>query len=290
MTKLSTNNKLSIIIVNFNSTSFLNTLLKSLLYISQLVGEIIIVDNNSYDFYKIRPIQKRKTRLIRNTNNIGFSKAVNQAIQITKHDYILLINPDTRITKDNYISKIFQAIINDHHIGAIGGKIISKNQKYTANTKPNFLTGLFEFTNIKKIIPNNPFSNHFWPEKKLKIHNQTEVDGLCGAFIIFRKYHKNQLNLFDENYFLYLEDLDFCLNLKKLGYKIIFDPKSKIIHKGGVSSKSKYNVVLKNWYKSRRYFFRKHLGKIKGNILSLIFSAEELLLRLYHHLRHEPAE
>ena len=108
--------------------------------------------------------------------------------------------------------------------------------------------------------------------------------------LFFNKKVIDKIGLWDENYFLYLEDLDFCLGMRKMGYKIVFDPLAKIKHKGGASSNSKYNIVLKHWYNSRNYFFTKHLGQNQGKIIKLIFSIEIKLLSLYHHLRHETAE
>ena len=121
---------------------------------------------------------------------------------------------------------------------------------------------------------------YFWPEKSKKIKDDIEVDSLCGAFLIFRKIFQNQFNLFDENYFLYLEDLDFCLKLRRQNQKVIFSPNSKIYHKGGVSSRNIYNITQKYWYNSRKYFFKKHLKKIEALVLNIIFSIEELIFKI----------
>jgi GT2 family glycosyltransferase len=279
---------LDIIIVNYNSTRYSINLIKSIKNIDFLVKKIIVIDNNSKNF-KLSAPDSSKVEIIRNKKNLGFATAVNQGIKKSKSKFILLLNPDTLVV-DNSIKILLKSISNDKKIGAIGGKLIYPNKKeyLTANNKPTFLTGLFEFTNLKKIFPNNKITKNFWIEKTTNITKQTEVASLCGAFILFRKKNKKTLNLFDENFFLYLEDLDFCVTLKNKGYKIIFDPRSKIKHFGGKSNSSKYNTVLKDWYKSRKYFFKKHLNIIQYLVLKFVFSIEELFLKIYHKTKNEP--
>jgi len=287
--KKSSNSKLSIVIVNYNSTKYLNILLKSLNNIKNIIGEIIIVDNNSNDIIKLKTA--KKITILKNNENLGFSKAVNQGIKRSKYKFILLLNPDC-VLIDNSIKKIFKKIKTDKQIGIIGGKIVNgKKNQYTATAKPTFATGLFEFTNLKKIFPKNKFSKKFWIENKIqKISKPINVTSLCGAFILFRKKFNNKAVLFDEKFFLYMEDIDFGIELKKRGAKIIFDPRSKIKHIGGCSNKSKYNTVLRHWYWSRNYFFNKHLKKWQSKILSTIFFIEKHLLYFYHYLKNEPTE
>lgn len=270
----------SIIIVNYNSSENTNKLLSSIQKnIDSKINEILIIDNNSNDIKKLK-INNNKIKIIKNDINVGFSKAVNQGINLSKNRYLILLNPDTTLI-DNSILKSIQLIKKDKSIGIVGGRIEYKNKKiFSANNKPTFLTGLFEFTNLKKIFPNNKYSSDFWPEKKEKIIKPIEVSGVCGAYLIFKKHDKQgNVNYFNEDYFLYLEDLDFCLDFKSKGFKIVFDPRSKILHIGGASSKNRYNMALIHWYKSRKIFFKKHLNKVEGIILNIIFNLEEIFLK-----------
>ncbi|MFA6518554.1 MAG: glycosyltransferase family 2 protein [Candidatus Shapirobacteria bacterium] len=287
------NQYVSVVIVNYNSTKHLNKLLKSTQKIETNIGEIIIIDNDSKVFEEILNIPRwlvGKVIILKNQTNFGFSKAVNRGIKIAKHKLILLLNPDTQII-DNSISSTIQIISNNKDIGLIGGKLISEetgNEQPTANTKPTALTAIFEFTILKKIFPNNRFTKKFWPEKDKHISSPIEVESLCGAFIIFRKEIKKQKIRFDENYFLYLEDLDFGTEIKNNGLKVIFDPNSKVVHKGGASSNSRYNIELKHWYDSRNYYFTKHLNNSEAVIIKMIFKLEFYLLKIFHKLRKTP--
>jgi GT2 family glycosyltransferase len=285
-----TTEKITVIIVNYNSSVHTNKLNNTLNKISKYVQEILIIDNNSNDTNKL--LLNNKTRLIKNKINYGFAKAVNQGIKISKNEIILLINPDCLLENDS-ILKSLNKILSNNKIGAIGGKIkkaYSDKYHLTANSKPNFLTGLFEFTNLKKIFPNNPISRKFWIEKTYKSTKPVEVNSLCGAYIILRKKLGNKLNMFDERYFLYMEDIDFGDKINKEGYKVIFDPESEITHIGGASSGSKYRTVLKYWYTSRKKYFQKHLNPLESSILTTIFTLEEQFLKIYHKIKAEPYE
>ena len=284
------NTKLSLIAVTYNSNETIIKLLNSVKFIKNIIKEIIIIDNNSIFFdknniQKISPIIK----IIQNKKNLGFAKAVNQGIKISKSNYLLLLNPDTYLI-DNSIIETFKKILKDKTIGVIGGKILNEAGKnsYTANSKPTFLTGLFEFTNLKKIFPNNKYTNKFWIEKNNLINQPMDVCSLCGAYLIFKKKINNKLNLFNEKYFLYLEDIDFGIKNINQGYKVIFDPNSKIIHIGGYSSKNKYKTDLKQWYKSREIFFKEHLSPFASIILISIFKLEKYILYLHNLIKHEP--
>lgn len=283
------NNKISVIIVNYNSSKFLNKLIKTLDYINEIIGEILIVNNSPQDEPNIK--LTNKTTIIKNTENVGFAKAVNQAISISKSDFILLLNPDTLLTDDS-ITKLYNEIKNDDKIGAIGGRIIRLENgeiSYTATAKPSFLMAIFEFTNFKKIFPNNYYSRLFWLESN-NITEPTNVESLCGAFILFKKYIDGKINLFDERYFMYFEDVDFGININNLGYKVVFDPNAQIMHFGGGSSKSKYRTALKHWYSSRKKFFQKHMPVLSGLFLYIMFTVEEFLLYIFHKLKNTPNE
>ncbi len=277
--------KITVLIINYNSNKQTIKLLKSLKLISNYINEILIIDNCSNEDLKIS--QFNKISLIKNKQNKGFSKAVNQGIKIAKNDIILLLNPDTYLENDSIISSL-KLLISNKKIAAIGGKIKNINNNYvpSANSKADFFTAIFEFTNLKKIFPNNSFSNKFWIKTTQK--KPIEVESVCGAYIIFRKKINNKLNLFNEKYFMYLEDIDFGNKINSLGYKVIYDPNSEITHIGGSSNNSKYKTILKYWYKSRKIYFKDNLSPLEFFFINTLFSIEELLLKIYHFFTHTP--
>lgn len=285
---MSITKKISLVTITYNSEKTIFRLLASLKFIKNYLNEIIIIDNNSQK-NQSKNIQKisKKIKLIQNKKNIGFAKAANQGIKIAKSDFILLLNPDTYL-EDNSVIKTITKIQNNKKIGAIGGLILNENNKkqFTANNKTNFMTGLFEFTILKRVFPNNKYSKKFWIENK-KIKKPTKVNSLCGAYTIIRKFINKELNLFDENFFLYLEDIDIGTSINQKGYSVVLDPDSHIKHIGGASSNNKYKTDLNSWYKSRKIFFKKHLNKFNGIILIVIFSIEEFILKIIQYLKDE---
>lgn len=243
--------------------------------------EIILIDNNSTDqTTKIVKSTKGVSKIIKNKTNLGFARAVNIGIRKSKNQYIVLLNPDSEII-DKTIKKLVGLLQKNRHIGVIGGKLIptKKEKMLTANTKPSLGTAIFEFTSLKKIFPNNYFHKKFWLINSLNKKKPQEVDSLCGALMAFKKQNAKKINFFDEKFFLYLEDLDFCLRMKQRGLKTIYNPRSQIKHIGGGSSPNKYKINLKTWYKSREYFFKKHLSKKQYFIASLIFKMEKEILK-----------
>jgi GT2 family glycosyltransferase len=287
--------KLTIITVNYNSTKHLNDLIKSLIPLSSRIKKIIVVDNksNDIDLLNIPAKFTYKIILIKNNSNVGFSRAVNIGINKSKTDILLLLNPDTKIIYPKRIVHMSRYLINHSDIGCMGGTILDQNLKITPSAnifKPSFLSALYVFTNLQKIFPNNEYVKNFYFQKFEETRKTKSVDLLCGAFLMFRKQTGGKTIAFNESYFLYLEDVDFCLDLLKKGFKNIFYPKAKIIHIGGASTNSKYNTVLKYWYMSRKILFSRYLPKAKYNILAIIFKTEEFLLKTYHKILNEPHE
>jgi hypothetical protein len=241
------------------------------------------------DRKKISLLHKRIC-IISSEKNIGFSKAINIAFRNTKSKYVLILNPDTIIIDDNF--DLLLENFKDKHTAVVGCKLVNKedNTYLSANSEPNFFTAIFEFTNLKKIFKNNLFTKKFWIEKTYSDNYPIKVHSVCGAFLLIDKTRIHSDHIFNESYFLYLEDLDLGYYIKSINQSIVFDPRYKIKHIGGQSNTSKYGAVLKHWYKSRNIFFNKHLNKPFSLIASLLFIIEESLLSLYHYFKNEPKE
>ncbi len=219
--------------------------------------------------------------MINSNKNLGFSKAVNVAIKNVATKYILLLNPDSVLIKDNLQELVKIATSNDN-ISIVGGEMVNgKGQKYySATDNVNFLYAVFEFTILKKIFSSYKWANNFWLEKRNK-SKTFECWSVCGAYMLFRRHINHKLNLFDERYFLYLEDLDFCLKNINLGKKVIFTRQTTIIHLGGQSTSNKYHMNLDEWYKSRKKFFEKQLSSKEFLFLDILYTLEEIFLKSF---------
>ena len=280
---------LSIIIISYNCKDFLISCLNSIKkWQPNYETEIIVVDNNSRDdtVKVIKKLKIKNLKIIKNNRNYGFSKAVNKGIKNSLGERVLLLNPDTIIVKDA-INKLVSFSFNKKKNGILGGKVFKFSKSEIQRTyfnKIDIFTSLFEFTNLKKLFPNNTYHKKFFyiglNENKIR-----SVYGVSGGFMLINKKVFDQIGFFDENFFLYLEDIDFCCRAKVKKIEILYYPKAIIKHFGGASSKkSKYKINVKAWRNSRNYFFKKHFSKIKASILLTIFFIEDKILDIKHFL------
>jgi len=284
---------LSIIIVSYNVA---NELVRCLNIIEKMpFSEIIIVDNNSGDntYNKLNKfILSNKIRFFKNKKNYGFAKAVNMGISLAKGKYILLLNPDT-IPNLNAIDILLNYHFSSkgNNIGLLGGKMIDNIEGRIHGTyvdKPNPLTALFDFTNLKKIFKNNYYTKKFY-YSNFKIKGPKLVYGLSGGFLLFKKDLTKEVGMFDENYFMYLEDVDFGVRVRAKGFENYYIPQAKIIHESGSSSKySKYKINVVAWRNSKRYYVKKHFNVLWYIILSIVFLIDDFVTDIIHIIRKEP--
>ena len=221
---------ISIILVNFNTKDVIFSAINSCLEEgSKVKKEIIVVDNGSmdgsYEFLREKFRNIPDVILIKNKENLGFSKAVNIALKISKGSYKFLLNSDTKITK-HIISDIISFFERDKKIGVIGTKLIlpdGTTQKSCFNF-PSFGNAISEYWLGKK----NAYSSFY-------NDNITEVDAVVGASFLIAPEAYKKVGLFDEKYFMYFEDLDYCRRVKKAGFKVIYYPKASVFHHHGLS-------------------------------------------------------
>lgn len=248
----------SIIIVNFNTKSLTKNCLDSIFFnCLESDFEIIAVDNNSQDG-SIEMLKKDfgdKIKLIANSKNIGFGSANNQAAKIAQGEYLFFLNSDT-VVKSDILSPIKQFLSNNKEVGIISPKLLLEDgseQERAYGEFPNLFNVVAEKFKNQKIEEIKPF----------------EVDWVSGAALIIRKDIFCEINGFDEKFFMYFEDIDLCKRVKDLGFKAVVYPAAPIAHLCGKSIK-KFNKRKEYYYKSQDYFYKKHYGKLKMNLMKLM--------------------
>ena len=251
---------LSIIIVNYNTSHFINQTIRSIKNSTlDIDHEIIIVDNNSND-KSVDYIKKQfpRIKLIQNTSNYGFSKAVNIGVSNSEGKFILILNPDT-ILKENTISELYKTLINDSNIGVVGGKILDCNGKFQLSSRrafPSFLTSLFHVTGLSYLFPKTKlFGKYNYTYKSSSCSHY--VDAISGACMMFSRKLFNQLSGFDERYFLFFEETDFCRETQKSGKKVFYNANAEIIHYRGESMKTAPFNVNNIFFDSLLKFYAK---------------------------------
>ena len=253
--------KLSIIIVSYNVSAYIRQCIQSILDSSNFGKyEIIVVDNDSYDD-SCSMIKKEfsNIKLIQNSINMGFSKAVNQGISISKGEYICLLNPDTLISSDTF--KILLQYINDNkNIGAIGPKILNPNGSLQLACKrsfPSLSSIIFKIFGLSKLF----FKNKYFGKYNLTYLNENNIhsiDCVSGSCMLFPRDVINKIGLLDETFFMYGEDIDFCYRLKKYGYQVIYNPHTSIIHYKGESGKNAPFDLINIFYEALFKFYKKY--------------------------------
>jgi len=223
--------KLSISIVNFNSGEYLEKCLSSLSKTGGSINlEIWVVDNNSSD--NSLELAKEKfpdVNYIDNNQNLGFGRAHNIALRKIKSEFVLILNPDTEV-ESGVISSMLNFIEGSPGVGAATCKVLLGNGKLDLASHRGFPT---PFASFLYYFLKNGSLYHLSNAPMDKIH---EVDAISGSFFLTRKSVLEKVGYFDEDYFMYAEDIDLCFRIKEVGFKVMFVPEVSIIHHKGVSS------------------------------------------------------
>jgi len=254
---------LSIVIVNYNVKDALDNCLASI-YKANTYNhnlEIIVVDNNSFDGSTGLVAEKYPdVILIKNSENIGFSKANNIAIKKAVGEYLLILNPDTVLEEGTY-KKIIDFIKSDKRIGIVTSKLIMSNGEIDIACRRSFPTisvALPRILGLSKIFPKNRFFGKY-NLSYLDENSICEVDAVNGAFMFMKKSVLNEVGLFDEDYFMYGEDIDLCYRVKMKGYNNYYFPEVKTIHLKGESTRKTKLSYVNNFYGAMSIFVRKNL-------------------------------
>ena len=224
---------IDIVIVNWNSGDFLSKCVLSILQSPDciLVDKIIIVDNNSKDYSIGKIIQSDKIEIIINKQNNGFAKACNQGFRACSSCYVLLLNPDTIILQ-NTLSDCFDFMNNHTDIDILGCTLLDENGKVTKTCArfPTPVRFFFDAAGLSKIAP-----GIFTPGTLMTdwSHNESKfVDQVMGAFMFMRGNIFKKFGYFDEQYFVYYEELDFSFHVSKSGGKSYFNAGIMALHYG----------------------------------------------------------
>ncbi len=254
---------LSIIIVNYNVKEFLKNLLHSIKKASQnLDTEIIVVDNASDDG-SVEMLQEKfpDVKLIANEENLGFGKANNLGLKLAQGKYILLINPDTLVAEDTF-DELIRFFESHPDAGMVGCKILNPDGTLQLACRRSFPGPWTSFTKVTGLSALFPKSKLFARYNLTYLdENQTyEVDAISGSFMMMRKEVYEKVGGFDEQFFMYGEDLDLCYRIQKAGYKIYYVHTTQIIHYKGESTKRSSLDETKVFYKAMHLFVKKHLS------------------------------
>ena len=256
---------ISIIIVNYKVKEYIIPCIESIYKHTSksLRYEILVIDNNSNDG-SIDAIKSQfsDVKIYKNTENIGFSKAVNQGAETAIGKYIFILNPDTKLIEDS-ISILFTFLEKHETVAVAGPTLVTesgiKQQSYWKEpTLINTILSIYhlDFLNYKKNYRN-------------EIGDKTIlVDSISGGALFVQKDVFQNLNGYHPNLF-WMEDIDFCTKVRKLDNKIIYYPETKIIHYGGKSAEKNLHIAISNQLLSKIKYFKLHHSGIETIILTV---------------------
>jgi hypothetical protein len=279
---------LSIIIVNWNTKEYLLQCVDSILQNKGSIPmEIIVIDNGSRD--RSGEEVKRQfpgLHLIENGRNLGFAKAVNQGLRVSSGKYSLLLNPDTQLREEG-IEKLVSFMESHAEAGIAGAQLLNgdgSKQNSIANF-PTLTTELLNKSLLRLLFPKK------FPGKEKDYPEPIEVDSVIGACMMVRRDAVEQVGLLDEDYFLFLEETDWCYRMKRAGWKVYHIPQAEIYHFQGKSAEKDKKRAKVEFYRSRYHFFKKNRGSLQwfilliGSVIKLVievvFTGAECLFTLF---------
>jgi len=289
--KLIDNVQLTISIVSYNTKALLNNCLDSIYKnIKNISFEVIVVDNNSTDG-TIEMLEEKfpRIKLIKNKENVGFAKANNQAILKSRGKYFLLLNSDTVVLPGS-IEKMMEFMDSNLEAGAVSCRLIFPDGSpqpwinVYSNMGTNLWIILLRVFQVKRLI-SKPGWRRFLIKYFKRILGKAinsyfdcyrngqvirEVDFGSGACLLVRREVIEKVGLLDENFFMYYEDADWCIRIKRAGWKIYFLSNVKIIHYEGKSSNDLIWRISPPRYKSACYFFKKYYGRKSVVLLKVL--------------------
>ena len=256
---------LSVIILNYNVRYFLEQCVFSVQKaLENIDGEIIVIDNNSSD--DSCAMMKEKfplVKLIENKENTGFPKGNNIGVAEAKGEYLCILNPDTVVAEDTFL-KILNSkpqTLNSK-LGIIGCKLIDGTGNFLPESKRGVPTPWVAFTKIfglYKLFPKNVFFNQYYAQH-INENQSGKVDILVGAFMIIKRDLYLEVGGFDENCFMYSDDIDLSYMVLKLEKENYYFHETTVIHYKGEST-IRDGLYMKRFREAMQFFYKKHFKK-----------------------------
>lgn len=251
----------SVIVVNYNTLRLTTECLESIFTFTKGVRyEVIVVDNNSTDGslnYLETLTKQKKIRLIKNKENVGFAKANNQAFEVAEGSAYLLLNSDTKLQSDA-ISSVFHSLFSSPDTGIATCTL--HNADGSLQPSGGYFPTVGRLVTWMFFIDDLPFFGDFVHSyhPKISYFSSTHTqDWITGAFFMIKRNVVDSIGGLDPEYFMYVEEMDFCFRAKKQGFNVLFDASESIIHFGQGSGSNTTALLME--LKNLTLFYKKHM-------------------------------
>jgi N-acetylglucosaminyl-diphospho-decaprenol L-rhamnosyltransferase len=258
--------QIAAVIVNYNSGADLKQALQS--FADEMTGspwEAVVVDNASADgSATIAEEFGSHVRLVRNRENVGFGRGVNQGVRGAIAPFVLVMNPDCRLTRGS-VEAMRAGLDADPRCALVGPRVLDPDGSIQGSVRgdPDMLTGLFGRTGpLRRLMPWLPVSTrNVVPDEATRIDARSiVVDWVSGACMLVRRDSFESVGGFDERYFLYWEDADLCRRLRARGYHIRYVPGADVVHRVGQSSRTARADSIRAFHASAYRYYATHVA------------------------------
>lgn len=252
---------LSVILINHNTKQLATQTVESILStVHRFSYEILVADNSSKE-EEVFSSSNPRVRVFDHLPNRGFGYACNEVAQKAVGNYLLFLNSDT-ILHESTLDEAMAYIISDNSIGMVGVRQLLPDGRLDHGCKRGFptpMTSLWYFAGFDRLFSN---SKRFGWYRQTFIQQDAIADVECvsGAFMLLPKRLFNEVGGFDEQFFMYSEDVDLCYRIKELGYRIVYFGKVSFVHLKGQSGIDNPKILF-HFYDSMRIFYDKHYQK-----------------------------
>ena len=286
---------LSIIILNYNTCAHLRVCLQTLLAEHLADTELLVVDNASTDgSADMVATEFPDVRLIRSPRNGGFAYGNNQALRLARGETVLLLNPDTLMPRGG-VQALVDVLRTHPEAGIIGPKLLRPDGSMHLACRRSFPTprvAFYRISGLSRLLPKSA---------RLGRYNLTfvdadqpiEVDSVCGACLLVRRAVIERIGLLDERFFMYGEDLDWCLRARQAGWTVRYEPSVVVQHQHGAASRARALRTNFHFFRAMDLFYKKHYIQRYHPLLTGVVRASiylSLLITLGRTLLTRPSE
>jgi N-acetylglucosaminyl-diphospho-decaprenol L-rhamnosyltransferase len=250
---------LAVVVVNYNAGEYLSRCLSSVFASSgDLSLDVVVVDNGSRDGSAAAAIAAHpRARLIETRSNLGFAAGANVGIRATEAPYVLFLNPDAEVVSGT-LASLVKVADERSDAGAVGPLV--RNPDRTIQPSARRVPRTFEammHAFLGPVAPGNRWTRAYtmagWDRA-----TEREAEWISGSAMLVRRQALHEVGVFDEGYFMYVEDVDLCTRLRRSGWTVLFSPELEVIHEVGVSARGQSRRMAREHSRSIYRYFSKH--------------------------------
>lgn len=268
---------LDVILVSWNTRNHLRRCLLSLRAAAAVLSpdrlDVIVIDNASVDgSAAMVGAEFPEARLVANPTNLNYASASNQALELTQGEIVLLLNPDTEVSSAA-VGQLLSLLKERPRAAAVAPALVHPDGRVQRSVRgfPTPLALLGELTGLARLVPRSPLGA-YWP-RDLPEDQPAPVEQPMASCLLCRMAALKELGGFDERFPLFFNDVDLCYRLKQASWEIWYEPRARVLHHGGASTRQVRPQAIWTSHQALRRFYRKHYRARLGPVLAGLIDA-----------------